>query len=198
MGEARLVETAEGLEPEGEGWFVLNVRDAVWWTTDELGAYCPFEGEAKFGQLGINIHLLQPGQPNCMYHRESDQEGFLVLSGECILVVEGQERRLRAWDFFHCPPGTNHVFVGAGSEPSAILMVGARGPGDKGLYPVDEVARKHGAGVDRDTSDGREAYARYRPPERAAPPDGPWGLQDVTEYTAPTAPASLRQRGDAR
>ena len=30
-----------------------------------------------------------------------------VVSGEAALVVEGEERHLRAWDFVHCPPGTS-------------------------------------------------------------------------------------------
>jgi hypothetical protein len=43
---AQLVETERGLVPEGDGWFVLNAREAEWW---ELrtggGALCDFEGE---------------------------------------------------------------------------------------------------------------------------------------------------------
>jgi len=113
--EAPLRKTDAGLVPEGEGWFVVNAREALWKTGD-YGAYTRFDGDARFPQIGINIGVLQPGQPACMYHGEEDQEGFLVLSGECLLLVEGEERRLRAWDFFHCPPWTEHVFVGAGVE----------------------------------------------------------------------------------
>jgi mannose-6-phosphate isomerase-like protein (cupin superfamily) len=104
--EARLEETGSGLVPATEGWFVANVRDTAWRVHDTFGADCRFEGpDAPFSQLGINICVLEPGQPNCRYHRESLQEDFLVLAGECLLLVEEQERRLRAWDFVHCPPG---------------------------------------------------------------------------------------------
>jgi uncharacterized cupin superfamily protein len=152
-----------GLVPEGEGWFVVNAREARWWHTDDLGRAVTFEGdgEAKFGEYGINIQVLQPGQPNCMYHGEDGQESFLVLAGECLLLVEGEERPLRAWDFVHCPPWTEHVFVGAGSEPCVILMVGSRREGGGVLYPVAEVALRHGAGVEEETPDPSKAYARF-------------------------------------
>jgi uncharacterized cupin superfamily protein len=97
-----------------------------------------------------------------MYHHESTQEDFLVLSGEPLLIVEGEERRLRQWDFFHCPPGTNHVIVGAGSGPSALVAVGLRDAAeDWGAYTVDETALRHGAGVEEETTDARTAYARF-------------------------------------
>jgi uncharacterized cupin superfamily protein len=169
--EAKLVETEHGLVPEGEGWFVVNVHDARWFHTDAFGSACVFEGETGFPALGINIQVLQPGQPNCMYHGEGAQEDFLVLSGECLLLVEGEERRLRAWDFVHSPPWTEHVFVGAGDGPCAILMVGQRPEG--GLrYPVEEVALRHGAGVEQETNSGKEAYARFPKPRTGAAPEG--------------------------
>jgi uncharacterized cupin superfamily protein len=96
-----------------------------------------------------------------MYHSESVQEDFLVLAGECLLVVEDEERRLRAWDFVHCPPGISHIFVGAGDGPCAILMVGARRPGKSLHYPVSEVAARHGASVAEPTSSPDEAYAGW-------------------------------------
>jgi uncharacterized cupin superfamily protein len=161
--EARLAETDAGLVPEGEGWFVVNARDARWWRHDTLGSATTFENEeeAPFEQLGINIHVLEPGQPNCMYHGENAQEDFLVLFGECLLLVEGEERPLEQWDFVHCPPWTQHVFVGAGDGPCGILMVGRRPEQEELLYPAAEVARKHNAGVEQETTSGREAYARF-------------------------------------
>jgi uncharacterized cupin superfamily protein len=159
VSEAPLRKTDAGLVPEGEGWFVLNARGAVWREGD-FGAYTRFEGDARFAQFGINIGVLQPGQPACMYHREDNQEDFLVLSGECLLLVEGEERRLRAWDFVHCPAWTGHVFVGAGDGPCAILAVGARASRDV-VYPRSELALRRNAGVDTETSDAREAYAPY-------------------------------------
>ncbi len=166
--EAPLSQTDAGLVPEGEGWFVLNARDARWWRSEELGIYCPFEGKrARFTELGINLNVQPPGQPNCMYHSEAAQEDFLVLSGECILIVEGQERRLRPWDFVHCPPGTVHVFVGAGTESCLILAVGARRPGVRIRYPVSDVARKYGASVEKETRSPRKAYARFARPQPA-------------------------------
>jgi uncharacterized cupin superfamily protein len=101
-----------------------------------------------------------------MYHWEADQEDFLVLTGEARLIIEGEERRLRQWDFVHCPPGTNHTIVAAGDEPCLILAVGARDRStgaEWGGYTVDEAALRHGAGVERETTEPKEAYARFGP-----------------------------------
>jgi uncharacterized cupin superfamily protein len=155
--ESRLTQTPGGKVPEGSGWFVVNAREARW-MTGAFGAYTRFEGQERFPHLGINIGVLQPGQPACYYHAESDQEDFLVLSGECLLLIEGQERHLRAWDFVHCPPWTEHVFVGAGTGPCAVLAVGAR-RGDETIYPVSELALRHRAGVTEETRDPAQAYA---------------------------------------
>jgi len=83
-----------------------------------------------------------------------------------VLVIEGEERRLKQWDFVHCPPMAEHVFVGAGDSPCVIVMVGARDPGRDIIYPVNEVAAKHGASVETETREGKDAYARFPPPER--------------------------------
>jgi uncharacterized cupin superfamily protein len=156
--EARLEESGSGLAPATDGWFLLNLRDAAWYAHDAFGTACDLEGETRFAELGINVHVLRPGEPNGLYHAETAQEDFLVLSGECLLLVEGQERRLRAWDFVHCPPGTEHIFVGAGDGPCAILMVGARPVGRGIRYPVSELALRCGAGVEVETTNPREAY----------------------------------------
>ena len=141
--EAPLRETKYGLAPDGEGWFVINARESRWRDTETFGRYCDFEGKRRFPQLGINLSILGPGQPMSMYHRENGQEGFLVLAGTCLLIVEGQERKLETWDFFHCPPETEHTIVGAGRGPAVVLAVGARGLPRKGfVYPVSKVARK--------------------------------------------------------
>jgi len=167
--EAELVATERGLVPKGEGWFVLNARETQWWERPGRGVLCEFEGAgfegaANFEQLGINLTLLGPGEPMAMYHWEADQEDFLVLAGEALLLVEGEERPLRQWDFVHCPPGTNHTIVGAGDGPCLVLAVGARdrsrGP-EWGAYTVDEAAQRHNAGVQRETTDAKEAYARF-------------------------------------
>jgi uncharacterized cupin superfamily protein len=170
--EAKLEETDAGLVPEGEGWFVVNARDAAWWRSDELGQATTFEGKPRFAEVGFHVEVLLPGQPNCMYHGESGQEDFLVVAGECIVVLEGEERHLKAWDFVHCPPWAEHVFVGAGDGPCAIVMVGRRTPEGGIVYPVNEVAAKHGASVDKETRDGKEAYARFPRPERTAYREG--------------------------
>jgi uncharacterized cupin superfamily protein len=159
--EAPLGPAGEGLAPTADGWFVLNVHDARW-LDGNYGAYTRFEGDARFPQIGINIGVLEPGQPACMYHREEDQEDFLVLSGECLLLIEGEERRLKQWDFVHCPAWTDHVFVGAGSGPCAILAVGGR-LGKGVVYPASELAQRHGAGVAVETDDPKQAYAHSRP-----------------------------------
>jgi uncharacterized cupin superfamily protein len=165
MTEARLVPADDGgLMPDGDaGWFVLNARDARWLDGD-LGKYTGFEGETfRFAQLGINLNVMAPGEPMTMYHRENAQEDFLVLSGECIAIVEGEERQLRPWDLLHCPAGVAHAIVGAGDGPSIVLAVGARtGEEDDGLvYPADPVALKHGAAVAEETSLPAEAYKPF-------------------------------------
>jgi uncharacterized cupin superfamily protein len=154
--EARLRRTAGGLVPEGPGWFILNARDARW-LSGAFGAYTRFEGEPRFPLIGVNIGVLQPGQPACYYHAENAQEDFLVLYGECMLVIEGQERPLERWDFVHSPPWTEHVFVGAGLGPCAILALGSR-LSEEVVYPESEVARRHRAGVLRETRDPGDAY----------------------------------------
>jgi uncharacterized cupin superfamily protein len=162
--EARLERTEHGLVPRGEGWFVLNAREAAWRERPGRGLLCGFEGEPEFPQLGMNVLVLGPGEPMSMYHWEADQEDFLVLAGEALLVVEGEERPLRAWDFVHCPAGAKHVIVGAGGGPCVIVSVGARfastGP-NWGGYTVEEAALRHRAGVERETTETREAYARF-------------------------------------
>ena len=159
--EARLEQTEAGLAPRGEGWFIVNVADAPGIASDELGRAVLFEGDSRFPDYGINVHVLRPGEPNCMYHRENQQEDFLVLSGECVAIVEDEERPMRRGDFLHTPAGCAHVFVGAGGGPCAILMVGTRKQPDEVVYPESEVARRHGAGVERETADPKEAYAGH-------------------------------------
>src|SRR5436190_11290762 len=128
--EAPLVTTEEGMKPEGDGWFVVNVADAIGLSFDETLYDFGFEAErGDFPHFGINVSVLGPGKPAAMYHAEAGQEAFLVLQGECVLIVEDRERHLRQWDFVHCPPRTPHVIVGAGDGPCAVLMVGARNAG---------------------------------------------------------------------
>jgi uncharacterized cupin superfamily protein len=159
--EAPLEPAGKGMAPAGDGWFVLNVSEARW-VEGTFGAYTSFEGAGKFPHLGVNIGVLSPGQPACYYHGEDDQEDFLVLSGECLLVIEGEERRLEQWDLVHCPPWTEHVLIGAGDGPCAVLAVGSRRTHDV-VYPASEVAQRHGAAVSKETRSPREAYADVAP-----------------------------------
>jgi uncharacterized cupin superfamily protein len=161
--EASAEETPYGRYVTSGGWFVLNLTEALGVRNDVTGsAVIPIEPrEAPFGDFGINVRILEPNQPNCLYHAENAQEGFLVLQGECTLVIEEEERRLRAWDYVHCPADTRHVFVGAGDGPCAILMIGARPETERLLYPVSEVAARHDASVERETTDPAEAYANW-------------------------------------
>jgi uncharacterized cupin superfamily protein len=186
---ARLEAVESGLTPADEGWFVVNVDDAAWVANDAFGARCVFETSGRvargrpdldvheFEDMGFTLTVLEPGRPSGLYHAESMQEGFLVLAGECVLLVEGEERPLRAWDFFHCPAGTQHTFIGAGDGPCIIFMTGGRGPSRTILYPRSELARRHSAGADEETSSPAEAYARFPHWQLARPDlDGlPWG-----------------------
>jgi uncharacterized cupin superfamily protein len=172
--EARLHDSGSGLAPATDGWFVVNVRDAEWWWSEQRGPVCWFESEygdppVEFAQLGINVTVLEPGQHG-VYHAESDQEAFLVLSGECRLLVEGEERRLGQWDFFHSAPWTEHAFVGAGDGPCVLVMAGARSEDMEVRYPVSELAARYGASVADETSDSNEVYADAERFERRRPP----------------------------
>jgi uncharacterized cupin superfamily protein len=171
--EATLERTDEGLVAKSDGWFVLNARDARWYHAEGRAALCNLEGDAEFPQLGIHIFVLGPGQPMAMYHWEADQEDFLVVAGEALLIIEGEERPLRAWDFVHCPAGAKHTILGAGNGPCICIAVGARvnsvGGPDWGGYTVDEVALRHGAGVEVETNEPEQAYA-------------PWTKRKPTRY----------------
>jgi uncharacterized cupin superfamily protein len=170
--EAKLVDTDVGKKPEGEGWFVVNVGDAVAMGVDDDVYGMIFEGQfGGFKQFGINVRVLAPGKPAAMYHAESGQEAFLVLHGEAVLIVENEERPLKQWDFVHCPPNTAHVIVGAGDGPSIVLAVGTRPKpeDDKLLYPKSELAERYGASAEEETPDPQEAYARFDRPRPARP-----------------------------
>lgn len=179
LPESPLKSTEHGLAPTGKGWFVLNARDAPWYERDGRGFYCEFEGfegdEPDFSQLGINLTVLRPGEPMAMYHWEADQEDFLVIDGEALLIVEGEERPLRQWDLVHCPPNTEHTIVGAGKRACVIVAVGARdrstGPGWGG-YTVNEAALRHNAGVEQETTEAEQAYARFAGSEPTRYRDG--------------------------
>ena len=186
MPEAPLEDAGSGLKPVGEGWFVVNVRDAQWLTSEKQsgaressgdeqrtitsGAECLFEsGEVEFPQFGIRLHVLQPGERNGLYHGENQQEDFLVLSGECLFLVEGEERRLGPWDFVHSPAWTEHIFVGAGDGPCVILMVGGRSEDWQVRYPVSEFASRYDASSAEDTSDPDQAYVQFTRSRRERP-----------------------------
>jgi uncharacterized cupin superfamily protein len=145
-------------------WYIANARDMEWFDGGEFGFYSDFQKGGHFEEFGFNVGMVLPGQPGALYHRESHQEGFLVLSGEALLIVEGEERPLRAWDYFHCPASVEHIIVGAGHGPCVLIGVGARvGPGNP-VYPVNDVALKHGAGVEQETATPRDAYAPFSEP----------------------------------
>ncbi|WP_026909651.1 cupin domain-containing protein [Patulibacter minatonensis] len=164
--EARILDTEHGRVPADGGWWAMNVGDLAWRTVEGTGAWCVFESpDARSATLGIGVHVLWPRDTPGKYHAEDQQEGFLVLEGRCIAIVEGQERRLGRWDYLHCPPGTAHITVGAEGGPCAILMVGTRGPDEHTRYLTDPAAARHGAAVDVETDSSAEAYAG-RPPIR--------------------------------
>ena len=157
------------IEDRTEGWFVASVSELPW-QENELGATCEFDKHReRFDEFGINVTVLRPQQPMTMYHRERYQEGFLVLRGECLLIVEGQEVPLRQWDYFHCPADVAHAIVGSGDGLSIVLAVGGRVGPDVILYPRDETALKHGAGVEHETPRPKEAYAPFTRPAPEIP-----------------------------
>ncbi len=184
MPEAPLRMSKNGLVVDGEGWFIVNARDSRWRDEGPLGSYCSFEGKRRFPHFGINVSVLEPGERVGMYHRENGQESFLVLAGECTLIVEGEERRLSAWDFFYCAPGTEHIIVAAADQSAIVLAVGARGRGVGGgiVYRVSGAAARYDASVALETSDPAVAYeavyaalprsrfVKYRPEWLPGPP----------------------------
>jgi len=191
--EARLEPVESGLTPVTAGWFAVNARDAAWMNNDATEACCIFEsdefvlrGRPDLGEYvkpgaGFVLRVLRPGRPAGMYHAESVQEDFLVLMGECVLIVEDQERHLQAWDFVHCPPGAGHVFVGAGDGPCVLVCTGNRDLDDETFWRVykrSEVALRYGASVERDTSSSAEANAAFRDRWRVERPESwselPW------------------------
>ena len=155
-------------------WFVRNLRDMKWRRPGRGGAVAALVDDDE--QVGVNLYILWPGDPMSMYHWERDQEGFLVLSGEALLIVEDEEQPLRRWDYFHKPAGVSHTIVGAGDGPCAILAIGGRdhqaGP-DWGAYPYSEVAMRHNAGAEEETTDPDVAYARF-PDRRDGEFDESW------------------------
>jgi uncharacterized cupin superfamily protein len=171
--EAPLRQTKYGLVADVDGWFVVNAREARWRERELFGRWCNFEGKRPFRQLGINISVLEPGQSLGYYHQEAAQEDFLVLSGTCTLIVEDEERHLKAWDFVHCPPGTPHMIMAAGDEPAVVLAVGARGLSRKGIvYVPSKAAAKHGVSVEEETTKPEEAYADLPRSHRVAYGEG--------------------------
>ncbi len=171
--EAQIEERPEGRVPTDAGWWALNLAELAWSTVEGGGTWCTFQApDAPSETLGIGVHVLWPGDTPGRYHAEGDQEGFLVLRGECVAVVEGEERRLGPWDYLHCPPGTAHITVGAGDGPCALLMVGTRVDG-RIRYLPDPAAARHGASVATASDDSDEVYAD-RPPIRRA--RSPWPL----------------------
>ena len=136
---------------------IINLADAPAWSHPQQGTDLVFEPrDADWPDTGVNVQIMQPGQPNCRYHSEPVQEDFLVLHGECIVILDGEERPLRQWDYVHCPAGTEHVFVGAGDGPCAVLMIGSRRE-NAAHYPVNEVAAKYDASAAAETDEPAEA-----------------------------------------
>jgi uncharacterized cupin superfamily protein len=181
IAEATLEETEAGLVASTPGWFVLNARDARWIEKPGQGHSLPLTGideheaEALFPMLGMAIRVVNPGEPTTTYHWETEQEDFLVLSGQAVLIVEGQERRLRQWDFVHCPPRTRHAFAGSGDAPCVLLCVSSRQfqkDGPWGYYCVDETAARHNASSPEETQNGAVAYARFPQPRPVRYRDG--------------------------
>jgi uncharacterized cupin superfamily protein len=167
MDEARLTPGENGLAPEGAGWFVLNARDAAWAEREGMRRSAVLEGDERFPEVGVSLSVLEPGKPSGLYHAEPHQEGFLILAGECLLLIEGEERRLGPWDYVHCPAGAEHVLVGAGSGPCVYIALGGRDGRPEYHYPASAFAATYGAAAAEETASPREAYAAF--PRRDQP-----------------------------
>jgi uncharacterized cupin superfamily protein len=195
--QARLEPVASGLAPVTPGWFVVNAREAAWMNNDQTESCCIFESddfvlrgrpdltEYEKPGAGFVLRVLRPGRPTGFYHAESVQEDFLVLMGECILIIEDEERHLRAWDFVHCPPGTGHTFVGAGDGPCVLLCAGNRDLNDETFWRIckrSDVALRYGASVEQDM-DCAEANVPWRHRWRVERPETwselPWSQADA-------------------
>ena len=176
MHEAGIEETTEGRLPADDGWFILNLGEMPWETIPGYGVWRGFDWANERPGVGVHVHVLQPGETNGYYHAEEAQEGFIVLSGECLAIVEGEERRMRQWDYLHSPPDTAHAIVGAGEGPCVIVMFGSPDPSRKVEWIADETAARHGASVERTTGIDREAYGDL-PDETVVPPPSPFRNQ---------------------
>jgi uncharacterized cupin superfamily protein len=164
--------TVESGVPTSAGWFVVNASVARW-LQNEMRTVCRFggEGDAHFDDLGVALYWLEPGKPMSLYHHEAGQEDFVVLSGECILIIEGQERRLTRWDFVHCPSRTPHTIIASDTEPALVLAVGARKEKGSARYPVEAAAVRRGAGVPDATTSATDAYASFGEPRPVPAPE---------------------------
>jgi uncharacterized cupin superfamily protein len=111
-----------------------------------------------------------------MYHWEADQEDYLVLSGEGRLIVEGEVRTVRQWDFVHFPAGTQHVIVSAGEAAAPCLRWALATTATRTATAArTRSTRGRSAtvpGVEEETNDARIAYARYPAPEPVAYEEG--------------------------
>jgi uncharacterized cupin superfamily protein len=162
VSEARLERVASGVAPVTPGWFVVNTAEAAWVSNDYYGGVCIFEsddfvlrGRADLTEYvkpgaGFTIRVVPPGQPSTLYHAESVQEDFLILMGECVLIIEDQERHLRPWDFVHCPPMTSHAFVAKDNGPCVILATGNRRDDLERVCLRSEVALRYHVGTEVD------------------------------------------------
>jgi uncharacterized cupin superfamily protein len=175
MHEAEIERVPEGKVAAGDGWFVLNLAEMAWETVAGFGVWLDFGAPDADPRIGVHVHVLQPGEAFGYYHAEAAEEGFLVVSGECLAVIESAERRMRRWDYFHSPPGTEHVIVGAGDEPCLMLMFGSPDPRRRVEWIANETAAKYGASVARTTSRDTEAYGEPLPEVVRAPAPSPVG-----------------------
>jgi uncharacterized cupin superfamily protein len=188
--EARLVRVASGLAPVTPGWFVVNTAEAAWVTNDDWsGGVCIFESddfvlrgrpdlpEYVKPNAGFTIRVVPAGRPAGLYHAESVQEDFLILQGECTLLIEDEERHLRTWDFVHCPPMTAHTFVATEDGPCVILATGNRRDDLERIYPRSDTALRHGAGSEVTTSKPTR-HGRWEVQRPASWAALPWAMND--------------------
>ena len=127
-------------EVEGADW---RIGDDVGGLSKELGAVAG----SRFA--GLNLDIVPPGLLNTTPHYHSaEEELFVVLAGEGMLLLGDAEHPVRAGHVVARPAGTKiaHAFR-AGPEGISVLLYGTREPNDITYYPRSGIFALRGIGL---------------------------------------------------